>query len=320
MIVCVLTENEIAPLYRYVATSMNESIKSGKKYNPDQVMKRLYTKLSKTESKDLQDIKDAKYHAANFVQYVPALMIDLAMDDDYRSNLNIDPSKIGDLYGLYSEFRSENGLNIIIDKFSKKRNTASLKADINTKKENKNKPVQKEPEIETPTYDEVRYKPYSSLKGTMQEYVDVDPTKKKLIKPEQRDKNRANIVNTLRSIENQLSISDDGLTAFEYEGKELGLKAMPLLTFFKNYEKFVDPTTKANITRAASIIKGGGQVTDVTTPDQQVVIMLTDTNGQVLYFDQEGNITTEDSPNAAVVYQFLHDVRKTKDGYTVTDI
>lgn len=320
MIVCVLTENEIVPLYKFLAASLNETVKSEKKVDADKIMSTLYNALSKTDSKNPEDIKNAKYSAANYMQHVPAMLIDLIVNE--FDNANISDEAFAKLRTLSKEFKSDEGLNIIVDRFTKKTNKNKVKEAKRIKKDTSTKPTAIEPSVDEDaeiTETEVRYKPFTGMKGTIQEYVKVDPTKKKIIKPEKIDYNVANMNNILRNISASF-MSDDGISMREYKGKTLALKAMPLLQFYKENPDFVDKTTKAEISRSAALISKGQTVAGVTQASERVVIVLTDEAGELLYFDEAGNLVTRDTPNASVVYQFMYDARKSDGRYNLTDI
>ena len=313
MITCILLDNEISMLYTAVTAFVEDRVKNDKPLDAEDIMKQIYNKIAKKHSPE---------KAAEFVQHVPRIIIDL-LNTAYQGKVNISPQAFGELWGASTAFYAEDGINTIIQRFKPKRKSkADSTAEKKTRKRsNPNKKTkdnleEKEEPVEEPT--EKRYKSFSALKGTMQEYLKRNPTTKRILVPEKVDSNRVVMQTTLKRLASTFDIDDDGLAAIKYQNEFLKLKAIRLDKFAKEFPNQIDATTMQEITRSEGMVNKGVASADVAQTADRVVIVVTDGSGNVLFFNEDGNIVSE--KEGKPVYQFMYDVRKSGDRLVVTDI
>jgi hypothetical protein len=313
MITCILDKSEIERLYTAVTALVEDQVKKDKPLNSEEIMKKIYDKLAKGHSPE---------KAAEFVQHVPRIIIDL-VNNAYQGVAQVTPQAFGELYGTSTEFYSDNGIDAIIKRFTPKRRSKAETAVVKKTqkrtrktKETKDKLEEKEPQKETES--EKRYKAFTVFKGTIQEYLKVNPTTKQILVPERADMNRVVMQTTLKRLGNMFDIDDDGLAAINYQNTFLAVKAIGLGKFSAEYNQYLDATTRAEIARSEGMLNKGVAKESVSQTNDRVVLVITDKFGKVLFFDENGNITSE--KEGKPVYQFMYDVRKTDTGYTVTDI
>jgi hypothetical protein len=94
MITCILDKSEIQSLYTAVTALVEDQVKKDKPLNSEEIMKKIYDKLAKGHSPE---------KAAEFVQHVPGIIIDL-VNNAYQGVAQVTPQAFGELYGVSTEF------------------------------------------------------------------------------------------------------------------------------------------------------------------------------------------------------------------------
>jgi|688.fasta_scaffold00105_25 hypothetical protein len=296
-ITCALSQSQIEKLYANVYGYM---LNKGNDFEPKQYMIDLFDKLAK--KKDVET-------AAKFLQQVPSLIGTAS----FRPGLEQFEISTDILKPLINQFkRDENGLVNVVKYFNpvldpevkkelveKKANDAFDIIEVDTNR------------IITQDFD---FKPYSALSTTMQQFITQNP-KDKTNASETLDPSRKVIYNTLDAIR---SVVNDN-TAFKevvYQGKVLKLKPVRLNEI---NPVLLDKTTNALLNKAGAINAGKKGVESVTPINEIFLMVLSDSKGELLYFTEDGNITTQDK-GGRLVYQFLRDARKDGNNIMITDM
>ncbi len=278
---------------------MLNSANEGQAFDSKAYMTALFNKLA-----DKKDVDTA----AKFMQQVPTLIGTAA----FRPALEELDIKTDELRPLIKLFKNEEkGITNVVKYFNPLRNPEVKKELVEQKgyesfeiEERNSDDIIKDP------FDAL---PYSAMSTTFQEFVGLNPNDVEDI--EKLDNSRKVIYNTINSIKDQVTASSP-LKALQYDGRTLKLKAVRL-SDMDVVE--LDKTTKRLAGRAEYLKKTGKAKEEVTTPDKIFVMMITGTDGNPIYFSEEGKISTKDE-GGRLVYQFLRDVRKEGNRYKVTDI
>jgi hypothetical protein len=106
------------------------------------------------------------------------------------------------------------------------------------------------------------------------------------------------------------------LKSIMYQNKKLSLKPIRLSDI---PAEMLDKSTARLLNRALYLNKINKAQANVTTPDELFLMIITDQEGQPIYFSENGDISTMEE-GGKLVYQFLREVRKDSKGYRVTDI
>lgn len=254
--------------------------------------------------------------AAKYLQSVPRLISHAGIT--YFEDLDMD---VNALKNLNKEFKSDNGIDTIIKTLSITPDLTAKKVQIQVKKQLENQldelPVGEETEVHLPE----RFKTLSPWGGTLQTYVAIKPDEQGVAKISIEDINpeKMHMVKTFERIKEVQAMGNptDGIVI---DGKKLMFKAQNLDQFAvgENYSK-LDTETQNQLTLSRDIRKKGKKVSaDIAQVDQRVILIVSDEFGSPVYFDNNGNVTTEE--NGKLVYQFMRVVRKDGDKFTVKDI
>jgi alkylated DNA repair dioxygenase AlkB len=319
-ITCALSDDQIAKLFKLTYKRMKDALDSGTEFDADAFMKDLFNKISSKEDTDT---------AAKFVQQIPAIVSNLS---NKKALLNLDFVGALDeksLRKLNAQFKSDEGIKAVIDKYSVKPDPVPNKIENEANEANKLQlnqiPIPEEP---VTVIESNRFKTLSPWGGTLQNYIKINPNKKSdgSIVIEEINPEKAAIIKTFENIKQIQAMSDttDGVI---YEGKKLMFRAENLDLFArgKNLD-MLDKETRTEIAASRTIrdnIKTGKTKKENVNPniaqvDQRVILILTDEFGSNIYVDNEGKLT--DSEKGKLVYQFMRTVRKDGSKYTVKDI
>lgn len=287
-ITCALSQSQIEKLYANVYGYM---LNKGNDFEPKQYMIDLFDKLAK--KKDVET-------AAKFLQQVPSLIGTAS----FRPGLEQFEISTDILKPLINQFkRDENGLVNVVKYFNPVLDP-EVKKELVEKKANDAFDIIEVDSNETIVTKDFNFKSYTVLSLTMQEFNTQNPTEKTNTE-ETIDPSRKVIYNTLDAIR---PIVNNSTTFKEviYQDKILKLKPVRITEI---NPRSLDKTTKALLEKGAAINVGGKNQAYVTPLNEIFLMVISDNNGELLYFTEDGNITTENK-GGRLVYQFLRDARK----------
>jgi hypothetical protein len=305
MINCALSRTTIEKLYKSVYKHMSDAVNNNTSFNALDYISYVYANKSASSSPE---------NAAKLVQHVPRIIIDV-YNSDFIENQNFDID-LGELNRLTKQFLNpETGVLDIISKY-KESSLKFLRKIANTKEQEIGFPDQIDSETETVVFKaSERLMPYSALTGTSQELLAADPTELSI---EKIDESKKYIYTTLKAIKDAVGNASPSsvLDNLEYQGVKLQVKAVKLNSIDQSE---LDDYTRNLIVRSRSIQKTGKQQTGVTPADKLAIIIVSDNEGNFVYFDDNGNITTKED-GGKLVYQFLRNVSKKGNNFNVSNI
>lgn len=303
-ITCALGADHIEILTRVISKAMLDSQAKGELFDVDGFMNKQYTNLKKRQGVD---------NAIQYMQQMPTIINLVAT----RKDIALSKDKAGveiNLLPLSRAFRNQdNGIQVVYSYFEKTLTPEQL-ALIAT--DNSNKPIDLyEPADEVPPLEKPsdrRLKVRSIFSGTYQEFIAKSP-KTAIEEFEVVDKDNITAINTI----GRLSINTaemDLLDNAVIDGVRLKLKPIPLNKLSSN-----DRTRYSNnIVATQNAIINQGTKNKVTPVSEQFALVVTDQNGNFVYFTKDGRVTTKEE--GRIVYQMMRDVRFENGKYRVTDI
>jgi hypothetical protein len=295
-VTCALTQSQIEKLYANVYGHM---LNQGEAFDAKQYMTDLFNKIAKKKDVDT---------AAKFLQQVPSLIGTAS----FRPSIEEFEISTDMLRPLIKQFKKDdNGLINTVNYFNPSLNP-DVKKELVEKKANDAFEVRETTSSSVPV-DPLSYQPYSALSTTFQEFISLDPNKP--IGSETLDPGKRTIYTTLSAIKDNAN-NNTPLKELVYQDTVLKLKPIRLSDIDP---ETLDKTTKRLVSRADFLKKSGQAQSNVTTPDEIFLMVITDNEGNQLFFDEKGNITTKEL-GGTLVYQFLREVRSEGGKYRVTDI
>lgn len=313
MITCPITKLPIEKFYKYLFAAVREKLgkEKAESFDIDDFLKNLFTELAK-------DSDNAT--AAKWLQSAPRI-INLILNDSFATKLG-NVKGLSNIYTLMDEFSKpgEEGINNVIKKYAPIITTDSIEADeLNDQEtefgtEEEESPEEKPSKIINPA----NFRTFNPISGTLPAYLPVDPRKKDTSYVEQLDPARINILATLDKIGDAYVMQDNIANPFEYQGVRIKVKAVNLAKFVNGNMDKLDTTTQKLVRESNALVQKGRAKEGVSQNADRVIMVLTDTDGNNLYFDNEGNIVPKNE--GTLVYQFMRDVRKTSTGYTIMDM
>ena len=298
-ITCALSQSQIEKLYAHVYGHMLDSIKKGVEFDTKTYMTDLFNKIANGKDADT---------AAKFLQQIPTLIGTAS----FRPSLEELDIKTDNLRPLIKLFKNEEqGLNNVIKYFNPIVKPA-VKAELIAKTEEKAFVIEEKTGDDI-TKDPFDYIPYSAISTTFQEFLQVDPNDAEQL--ETLDSGRKVIYNTLKAIKETINEAPS-LKSIVYQKKKLNLKPIRLSDI---PAEMLDKSTARLLNRALYLNKTSKALSNVTTPDQLFLMIITDQQGQPIYFSENGDISSMED-GGKLVYQFLREVRKDAKGYRVTDM
>lgn len=301
MITCALTKDQITIVYKKVYKELSTK---GQEFNPDSFMKELFNQIAERSTPE---------NAANFLQVVPSIIASQLITD-FIGKIN-PAGYIANLYSKAAEYSNPDNLPKIISDLYAKPDLEGPKEGSKDQERNEGKTEEKE----DGRYDHSeRFTSPIVFGGTMIPFVTVDPATKNALFPEDLDPEKKVLINTLDKLSKAFSMLEDP-TVFSYQGKNLSLVGHNLANF-TNEENipYMDKTTVAEVTRSKTLVQRKLNKPGVTQAFNRVILVVSDKDGNPIYFDENGDITTKDK--GKLVYQFMKDVRIKNNRYTATDI
>lgn len=312
MISCALSSDQIKNLYKHAYNAMKLKLNADKPtaFDVNEYMQTLFNEISKRENPET---------AAKFLQQVPRFINMLATTKF--------ASKIGSVKGLtdivipaIQEFSSENALPGIVERFTKAGEDAikNVRDAAELKKLTENATVLEQGPAPENVKAPERYKSFNVFSGTLNEFKKVKPSEKDTLTAEQLDETRVAVGDIVSMLNDQFLMQEDFTKPFIYQGKTIKIKATNFRTFAQKNRTAIDEATVTELVDSYTAVKKGYAKEDVTQADDRVILVVTDENGENIYFDKDGNITKKHEGNLA--YQLLRDIRETAEGFRVTDI
>ena len=300
-ITCALSETQSQKLYKTIYKSLTEAVKSGE-FDSEAYMADLFDKIADKKDEDT---------AVKFLQQVPSIIRAIAAKPAFDAlDIKLDPIK-----ELSLNFKNEaEGFNEVL-KYFKPQMTQREKLALLKAKENQALLV---PEVDPATEikDPVRLRPFSGAVSVMQQLKATKPEDKKNLVEEQEDESRKRIYATLDAIRLAAdeSTSDDVIPSVVYMGEKIKLKPVLLSTLYDTNKSDLDATTlkQAEKTENAKAPVG-------VDSKNQIALVLSDENGNYIYFNEDGKVTSKDK-GGKVVYQFMRDVRNDTGKYRLTNM
>jgi predicted NAD-dependent protein-ADP-ribosyltransferase YbiA (DUF1768 family) len=303
---CALTPKQLENLFKHVSKNMETAMENNVPFNAVDYMQDLFNKMS--EKTDVNK-------AAEFVQQVPALMMNIATATRAKD------FDIKTAFDLNNQFKDPaNGIENTLKFFRPVKTPEQLEKDIQDAKDKAFEVKEINDPEKLNELTEVRLKPFSVFGTTGQEFEERDPSGKTPFTKEIVDENKTRTYNTIRSISEKSNLNDDsvvpGVTDVVYQGRSIALKAMKLVDVPVDQ---LDKSTKSIIAKARSIDAQGTSRKEVIPVNNRMVLVISDTDGNPLYFDQEGNIV-EDAKDGKQVFQFIRPVRFDGKRYRATGL
>jgi predicted kinase len=303
-ITCTLGRDNIIKLLDAVYKKMLTT-PEGETFNVDQYINYLYNGFEKTQGRDV---------ALQYIQQVPYVIgsVEAQLGGDLKLNMPIE-----ELREITRAFRNaDTGLSAIEKYLGLAPLTAEeLAAKANFKSNNPTgtDAAPKDPDAEI---EDTALKSRTILSGTGQEFLTLDPSKKTKTTVERLDRDKSRIYNTISRIHRATFQFDTTLGNPVYQGQELTLVPIAMNKIPSN--QLTDESADL-YARMNSIIAQGTSDESVSKPSEVFFLVISDKQGNPLYFDNDGNITTKDK--GKYVYQTLREVRKQSDGkYMVTNM
>ena len=303
---CALTPKQLENLFKHVSKNMETAMENNVPFNAVDYMQDLFNKMS--EKTDVNK-------AAEFVQQVPALMMNIATATRAKD------FDIKTAFDLNNQFKDPaNGIENTLKFFRPVKTPEQLEKDIQDAKDKAFEVKEINDPEKLNELTEVRLKPFSVFGTTGQEFEERDPASKTPFTKEIVDENKTRTYNTIRSISEKSNLNDDsvvpGVTDVVYQGKSIALKAMKLVDIPVDQ---LDKHTKSIIAKGRSIEAQGTSRKEVIPVNDRMVLVISDTDGNPLYFDQEGNIV-ENAKDGKQVFQFIRPVRFDGKRYRATGL
>ena len=312
MITCALSSDQIKNLYKHAYNAMKSKLGAEKAtpFDSNEYMQNLFDEISKRENPET---------AAKFLQQVPKF-INILATTKFASKITSVKGLTDVVIPAIQEFSSENALPGIIERFTKstKDNVKNIRDAAELNKLTQNATVLEEGPAPENVKAPERYKSFNVFSGTLNEFKKVKPSDKDVLTAEQLDENRIQIGDIVSAINDQFLMQEDFTKPFVYQGKTIKVKATNLLEFAKKNPTGLDEATLSEVKFSVKQVRDKKAKENVTQAEERVLLVLTDENGENLYFDKDGNITKKHE--GTLVYQLLRDIRETSDGYRVTDI
>ncbi len=287
---CALSPDQIKNLYSNVYGNMMDALNNDVPFDINTYMSSVFDKISKKSNPDT---------ASKFVQQIPK-MVSAAANRGSLFELDVD---LNSIRKIIKEFGNETtGIEAVMKRFAPTKSTNTKKDLVNQKANEAFNPVQTDdkPAEARP----LSLKPFSIFNTSYQEFEAIDPKAKEEGYQEIADETKEFIYTALGKISEANPSLDNAMDTVEYQDKKLYLKPIVLSsapvevldkysTRIKNVSTFFRNSNKKN--------KNVIQATEI------ILMAISDEQGNLLYFDNEGNIV-ETPEQGRVVYQFLRNV------------
>jgi hypothetical protein len=300
MIRCALSDTTVEKLYKSLYKHMSDK----KSFNAEDYMAYVFGNKAALSTPET---------SAKIVQHIPRMIIDI-----YNTEFLGDPDFNLDLNAIAllgkSFLNEDSGINNIISKYTDKSKKFLRYVNRTQELEAGNVELQDQ-ELSDVYVSPFSFMPYSALSGTSQELVAIDPTSPDF-NIETIDQSKRFIYTALEKMKASVGDTESPLSEFVYQGKTLNLQPTPLLEVERTE---LDQYTQDLIARSLGMQAKNKDIKGVTRVQDQIVLLITDDQGNKVYFNQDGDISTKEE-GGRLAYQFLRDVRKEGNNYNVYNI
>lgn len=312
---CALNDTQINNLYKHVYASM---ISSPQAFDVTNYMRDLFQSIKNKAAETVPE--EANLHAAKFLQVVPRLVADIALENP---NINVDLNAVRN--SMFAFENPSKGLEAAIKELdSSDQIDKALKALKSLYKERFDPAV--EPNDEGLAEEDNRFMPISSITSTNQQLEPKDEKQytKRGFK-EKRSKLKSLTYEVLGNIKNNVKENDNGTVTYVYKEPngnetEVALKAITverLNTMHLGKKVSLHEVVAADYYTSKSIADKGRSVQD-TDLIKRIALVLTDSNGNILHINNEGFIK-EPSSESHPIINYLRIVKKEGDRYKVVN-
>jgi glutaredoxin 2 len=311
---CALTDDQINNLYKHVYASM---IASPEAFDVTNYMRDLFQSIKNKAAETVPE--EANLHAAKFLQVVPRLIADIALENP---NINVDLNTVRN--SMFAFENPSKGLEAAIKELnSADQQQKALKALKQLYKERFDSFV--EPNDDGLAEEDDRFLPLSAITSTNQQLEPRSSDDRRKGFKEIRSQRKKQTYEVLQNIRDNVKTNEDGSETYVYidgEGNEteVALKAVKvevLKSKHKSKEIFLDKVTYDDYQRADKIQKQKSGITDTNLIDR-IALVLTDKNGKILHIDNEGKVT-DGSLNAHPIISYQRIVKEVGDRYEVVN-
>lgn len=304
-ITCAINERQAEKLYKTIYKSLSTALEAGETFDANAYMADLFDKIA--------DVKDEDT-AIKFLQQVPSIIRSIAAKPAFdKLDVKLDPIK--DLAVNFKDL--DKGFDNVLEYFKPQMTERSKIALLRASEIEGSKGKEVEPPTEIK--DPVRLRPSSAGTATMQQLIPINPTQKQIVLEERVDKGKQRIYTALEKIRNNIDLSEVALTdTITYQGQKLKLKPILLSKLAETHADQLDIETRKNLVERSAAIKNRGLTPQGVETANTIALVLSDESGNYHYFDEEGNITSEEK-GGGIVYQFARNVKKTGNKYEMTN-
>ena len=297
-ITCSLQQPQIEKLYAHLYGHLLDNQKKSKVFDAEAYMKNLFDKIASKTDPD---------NAAKFLQQIPSLLRRAAAS----ASLEASELKTDYLIPINKNFKNEDtGLSYIVKYFNPT-------LDLNVQKELIEQNATEAFNVEEKDQEEVDEEELQEESNSVFSTTLQGRKKKAFRNPAILDETEPTTEYIYTTLE-KIKVILEGtaiLKNLKYQGVSLKLKPVRLST--AKTPELSNATARLQ-DRQRRLKESGKALPNVTTADKIFLMVITDENGNNVYFDSEGNITTKEQ--GKIVYQYLRDVREENGKYRVMDI
>lgn len=290
-ITCAVSPIQLEKIYTAVSKKMKQAQSENTPFDADAYMKDLFKKI--TKAKDIDT-------AVKFLQPVPLMVFKAYSTLPNFINdveLNVDP-----ILKLNKLFADPNvGLRNVLKHFAPQQSQSVLKEAVFQTELT----ASKIPPSSVDRLEPVRLEPTNVFSTTFQQFETLDPNKLDETLIQKSSEERKVFYTVFNNIQKAENVQEEGVTGtISYQGVEVTLKPMKLSDMDV---KDLDKITGNFLLKASAIIRAGKSKANVINPNEVILTVLADKEGNPIKFDNNGNIT---QTGGQIVYQMMRNVVK----------
>ena len=302
-VTCALSESQIEKLYAHAYGTMYKFLAASKEDKPS-----FDTKAYMLDLFDKIAEKEDVATAAKFIQFLPTILIQAKTK---LRNLKVDLNALDALSDDFTD--PKTGLDNVIKEFRPQESADLKKATIEQREKEAGNIILNDPDGKVYIPEPV-LRPFSAFTSTFIQFEAKSPEDKELFTKEVIDESKKRIYSTIEKIKEENPDFETAYDDVRLNGRVIKLKAQKLTDLDPTQ---LDSYTQRLISRSSFMKATGKGPQDIIEADETVVLVITDENGNELFFDENGELTTRDK--GKLVYQFLRGVSKTGSRYSVTN-
>ena len=290
-ITCAVSPIQLEKIYAAVSKKMSAAQLTETSFDADAYMKDLFKKI--TKAKDIDT-------AVKFLQPVPLMVFKAYSTLPNFINdveLNVDP-----ILKLNKLFADPNvGLRNVLKHFAPQQTQSVLKEAVFQTELT----ASKIPPSSVDRLEPVRLEPANVFSTTFQQFETLDPNKLDETLIQKSSEERKVFYTVFNNIQKAENTQEEGVTGtISYQGVDVTLKPMKLSDMDV---KDLDKITGNFLLKASAIIRAGKSKANVINPNEVILTVLADKEGNPIKFDNNGNIT---QTGGQIVYQMMRNVVK----------